>query len=185
MDLHAPRLVRKVRLQWLGLPKEAHLRSHEGTRILRRNGQEIQERIPVSTYIPNFVQSFSKMKGILSSSSPLNLQIRQILGSPQLARRHEGTPRRILGCQQPCWPTKGMRRILPMPLLHQRISQEELRWQQPVNRYSTWFLTLWRSSLVTYFLTKTKETTNTYIPTFITFQDAKTTTTTILFSVST
>ena len=34
------------------------------------------------------------------------------------------------------------------------------------SRYSTWFLTLWRSSLVTYFLTKTKETFNTYIPYF-------------------
>ena len=50
MDLHAPRLVRKVRLQWLGLPKEAHLRSHEGTRILRQHGPKVQERIPVSYY---------------------------------------------------------------------------------------------------------------------------------------
>ena len=127
MDLHAPRLVRKVRLQWLGLPKEAHLRSHEGTRILRQHGPKVQERIPVSYYY----EIHRPIQG-LTVLYP-TLQIRQILGSLVSPRRHEGTFGWVLGCQRTRWPKQGLRGILPMPLLHPRLCQEELERQQLVN----------------------------------------------------
>lgn len=49
--------------------------------------------------------------------SPFLSQIRQILGSFVSPRRYEGTPWWIPWCQQPCWGPKGLRGILPMPLL--------------------------------------------------------------------
>ena len=141
MDLHAPRLVRIFRLQRLGLPKATHLRSHEGTRILRQHGPKVQERIPVS-----FACLITVFRCVYSNVCIL--QIRQILGSLVSPRRYEGTFGWILGCQQPCWPKQGLRRILPMPLLHQGLCQEELERQQLVNakRQFTSSLTYWIST---------------------------------------
>merc|ERR1712242_282962 len=65
MDLHAPGCLREVRLQRLGLPEEAHLRGHEGARILRSCCPEVQDWIPVR-------------------------QVPRDLGP---SRRHEGAPR--------------------------------------------------------------------------------------------
>lgn len=63
MDLHAPGLVWEVRLQWLGLPKAIDLWGHERARVLRINGLQVQERIPVSqlggTNNPHLTENFN------------------------------------------------------------------------------------------------------------------------------
>ena len=72
--------------------------------------------------------------------SPFLSQIRQILGSFVSPRRYEGTPWWIPWCQQPCWSPKGLRGILPMPLLCQGLCQEELERKRPLNFSLIWFI---------------------------------------------
>ena len=66
-------------------------------------------------------------------------QIRQVSWGLEPARRHEGAFGRVLGRQLQGWAEQGLRRVLPVPLLHQGLHEEEQRRKQPVKN-STNFL---------------------------------------------
>ncbi len=130
VDLHAPGHVWEVRLQRLGLPEEAHLRGHEGARGLRQHGHEVQERIPVS--IHDWIHQSGSQFPADPNQTLLPFQVRQVPRGPFSARRYEGTVGRVPWCQRAICRPEGLPGLLPMPLLHQGLLQEERPRQQLV-----------------------------------------------------
>ena len=130
MDLHAPGHVRAIRLQRSWLPEEAHLRGHEGARILRICCQEVQDRIPVSTLcFALFCFAWARVTWLFCFVS--FQQIRQVPRGLSTSPTTWGnfststwTPTRLLRTRKEC---SG---VLQLPILHQGHREAE---NSPVN----------------------------------------------------
>lgn len=62
----------------------------------------------------------------------LDLQVRQVSRGLEPSRRHEGAFGRVPGRQRPRRAEQGLRGVLPVPLFHQGVDEEELRRKQPL-----------------------------------------------------
>ena len=83
-----------------------------------------------------FLLSESKLSDVVTwLIRSLCLQVRQVSRGLEPSWRHEGTFGRVLGRERPRWAEQGVRGVLPVPLLHQGIDEEEHRRKQPLKRF--------------------------------------------------